>query len=330
MAYETGAATGVVDLVNKFATFIEANGWTRDDLSNEGTGRRYHAHRGLQFVNMRGYVNESPGANFDSTANTGVYSIAFNIGTGYSGATPWYNQAGVPIGTSTKYGCSGMTLVSGAITAYHFFAQGGGDVIYAVVERTSGIYTYIGFGLVTKYGTWTGGDFMFGGQSGVTNSTSAGKGFFGVFSFSNLEGQTKGYVKVDVDGETGWHWGTGGDAFSNRDTTKRYIGDTLASLVFSAGMEPNTHNGLTTVQPVQIIVERTASHLSTGVQSLIGEIPFTGLFNIGESIVPSQQITFGTDNYRVFPFFAKNSSAVGSTAFASTTHSMRLGWAIKE
>ena len=60
MAYSTGTATDVVDLVNKLATFIEANGWTRDDLSNEGTGRRYHAHRGAQYLNMRAYLNEDP------------------------------------------------------------------------------------------------------------------------------------------------------------------------------------------------------------------------------------------------------------------------------
>lgn len=325
MAYETGTATGVIDLVNKFATFIEANGWTRDTLADDGSGRRYHAHRGLQYLNMRGYVNEAPGANFDSATSSGVYSVAFNIGTAYSGATTWYNQTGVPIGTSTTYGCAGMTLTSGAITAYHFFAHNSGDQVYAVIERASGFYTYLGFGLLTKYGSFTGGDIFFGGQSGVTASTDGGFAFLGWTSYSS--GQSKGYVKVDVDSQAGWHWGAG-ESYQGRDTTLRYVRDDTHGSLYTIGQQPNTHNGLSVVRPVKVRVEREATHLSTTALSPIGEIPNIGTFVIADSIVPGQQVTYGSENYRVFPYFAKDTN-VGYTQ-RQTTHSGREGWAIKE
>jgi hypothetical protein len=270
-------------------------------------------------------VNENPGANFDNTAATsGVYSIAFNLGAAYSGATPWYNQTGVPIGTSSRRGVAGMWIGNNAVTAYHFFAHDGGDNVYCVVERTSGVYTYFGFGELIKHGAYTGGRFFFGAQSGVATSTATGAGFLGLTSSGN--GTAKGYISVDVDAEAGWHWGSSSN-WNSRDTTKRYVRDSEADNIGTILQQPNTHNGLSLIMPVAVCVERDTGHGATSPTSSIGEFPQMGSFIISPAIIPGQQVTYGSDDYRVFPFYVKSNA---DYRLDLNSHSGFRGWAIKE
>src|SRR6185369_15629320 len=131
-AYQTGTATDPVDLLNTLATFLSGQGWTIDSNTTDGSGKRVHAHKGSDYVNLRAAVNEAIWPNLSGSA---FYGIGVYMGTGYNGSNGWAAQAGGPIkcGGSDTVGAS-MRLASGAITAYHLFDDGS-DNITLVVER---------------------------------------------------------------------------------------------------------------------------------------------------------------------------------------------------
>ena len=211
-AYQSGTATDPTDLLAKLVTFLTGQGWTIDANGADGAGKRVHAHKGSDYVNLRSAINE---AVWPSLGGSAGYGIALYMGTGYSGASGWAAQAGGPIysGGSALIG-SAMELGSGAITAYHMFDDGS-DNIVLVVERSGGIFTHLGFGRsLTKSGTWTGGKYFFAAKAGYNlalsgimgdSGTSAGAPFcisqpYNISSFAQQG--SAGFVQIDVDSFT--------------------------------------------------------------------------------------------------------------------------------
>lgn len=345
MAYSTGTAATPIDLVNDLATFIEANGWTRDSLANEGSGRRYHAHRSGQYLNMRGYVNEQPssslldegGATFSSPP-AGVYSVAMNLGTAYSGATAWFNQTGVPT-RSPKYHAVGAVDLTVSMT-YHFFAQNSGDQIFAIVEYGTGKFQWFGFGVMTKYGSWTGGDFLFGSMRGVGTPVTSYSRIGGPYKFFPAAstyapfGDNPGvpsFVNVDVDAETGWHEALSMD--NSAVSGRRVVDINVQAQIPFAVSSPNSVNSIAPMLPIKIYVCRNAvtgmapNGQDIGTLTPLGEIP--GFFACWiENFVPGQQVTLGSENYRVFPWCGKGST--GTDFSTSDRFSGYYGFAVKE
>ncbi len=335
MAYETDAYSDPTDLLNKFAVFIEANGWTRDSLVTEGSGRRYHAHRGSQYVNMRALVNETAPSSslLADGGTTNIYGVSFNIGTGYSGASAWYAQAGVPSNNGGKKRSVGIQNLSAAGT-YHFFAHDSGDRIVVVVEYSSGLYDRFYFGLLEKFGTWTGGDYFGGSRTGL--KTIAGEsgipfGFFqgnhnGLEQLSGM-GNVLALINVDVDAESGWHW----NSAASFGASRRMIRDTYNIYAFAANgaNQPNTTNSLAVFLPVVAFVDRTATSTinSTTVNSPIGYIPEIAYCSLA-ALVPGQQVVLGSTAYRVFPLFKKNS--IKAIPSVGSQHSGWYGFAVAE
>jgi len=335
--YETDAYSDPTDLVNKLAVFIEANGWTRDDLSNEGSGRRYHAHRGSQYLNMRGLVNESApsGAAIMDGGGVNIYGVSFNIGTGYSGASPWYSQAGIPTSSGGGPRSCGIQSLSVAGT-YHFFAHDSGDRIVVVLEYASGYYDRFYFGLLEKYGTWTGGDYFGASRTGIQSSAFSNTVPYGFFLGNHNGGETSSnmssplaFVMADPDGESGWHW----SSVANYGATRRMIRDLYNIFAFVASWvnQPNTTNSLCALFPVVAFVDRAStsalvSTTSTSPAGVIPEIFYCSMHNL----VPGQQITFGSTDYRVFPMWKKNSVHAIPTTGVGTGQSGWNGFAVAE
>ena len=213
--YQTGAATSPTDLLDKIVTFLTGQGWTSDSVAVDGTGKRAHLHKGSDYVNLRSHVNEAIWPNVQSSPNS--TGIGIYMGTGYSGASGWSLQAGGPkvSGTSDTLGAT-MRMLSGAITAYHFFDDGN-DNIAVIVERSGGLFTHLGFGRsFTKAGTVTGGKYFwsaaaatYGGTTSAImgNDDQSAAPPFGIMqpynTASSLERGNAGFVQADVDGFTG-------------------------------------------------------------------------------------------------------------------------------
>lgn len=330
MAYSTGSATGVNDLVDKLATFIEANGWTRDSLGNEGSGRRYHAHNGSQYLNVRAHTNETVNSNVaqSSSGNSAnVYGVAINIGTGYSGASAWYNQAGVPQGLSSKYMTAGIQRVTGAIPTYHFFAHNSGANIVCVVEYSAGFFQYFAFGVLAKYGSFTGGDYFIGSDTGVS-SFAWGSSFLSPplgFISSPVANTSAAFIKATVDAEAGWKFAQNNAA---NPTGVRRILDNITRFSGGLAIQPNTFNSVSVLVPVKAHCYRDTTNDATSNRSPLGEIPNV-FFVTMKTLTPGQQVAVGSDNYRVFPFFTKDATT-DTPSSAGSGHTATYGYAVQE
>lgn len=337
--YANGTATGVVNLLELLAGFLEdgANGYTRDSLAVDGSGKRYHAHKGSVYVNFRAYVNETPDSpdyNIlnSGSFNTNVYSLAFNVGTA-NGASPWYAQTGTPQQHSTaKYITSGLNKISGSSLNYHFFSQNSGATITVVVEYETGQYQFFSFGLLQKIGTYTGGVYFTGSNVGIANSGVFGGfldmqavGFFEIPYGVNASGG-RGAVTVDVDGENGWHGGYGGN-ITTAGNFARHIGEHDPNAFMSGHyIQPNTLNSLHVFRPLILTVDRSTTYPIP--RSIIGIVP--GVYNcMLNNLAPGQQVTLGSDDFRVFPYGRKASSDI-QPGGGPSGHSGVLGFAVKE
>jgi hypothetical protein len=326
MAYETGTATGVNDLCDKLRLFLSSNGWTIDANSTESTGKRFHAHIGTVYANFRSFVAEIPSSNINQAASSACTSLAFNIGTGYSGATAWYAQAGTPI-SSAKNGTAGITNIAGAVTAYHFFAHNSGANVMVVVEYSTGLYQMLGFGTLTKFGTYTGGEYFFGSRSGVDNST-IGSGVIipGVGFFSSLGANPNAYINATVDSEAGWKWS---ESLAGAPSSVRKSTGNESRFKRMQTIQPNSLNDLTVFLPVRGQVYRDTTNSSTAsAKSPLGEVPKVFFCTIN-FIIPGQQVVLGGTNYRVFPFFKKDVTTT-TVSTAGTGHSAYYGFAVAE
>lgn len=326
MAYSTGTATGIADLLDKLVIFLNANGFTQDSFAVDGTGKRYHGHNaaGL-YVNIRSYIGETPTnafANRFGSTNFIAGSIVANVGTGYNGANPWYNQAGVPVGTSTRYGAAALQFPNAAIPAYHFFSHGTGASVVVVVEWQAGYYQFLIFGDMTKKGTWTGGHY-FGGSCNGTFSIANGawNGSTGLHHYNgpgllaeypSTAFTNEAFIKCAVDSEANdWRWMNTGQGA--RPTPSRIGLTNLFRYGLMLHASPNSYNDASVLHPVIVSVFRDTNNSHTGsARSVIGELPKLFYLDI-TNLIPGQQLAFGGTNYRVFPFAQKKNGTNGGT-----------------
>lgn len=323
MAYQTGTATDPNDLLQKLVTFLVGNGWTQDMSQADGTGWRAHLHRGSVYVNLKsttGTVN--PWAFTPNPApNATDAGLHIYLGTGFSGAANWNLQAGGPIlnGTSNNTGCS-MPLPTGSITAYHFFTDSTGDNVVVVVEKTTGIFTHLGWGVsVTKAGSWTGGPYFFAAVNAYNfaSDSTSGPGFQNgptakaPFVYADTNSAANAYVRADVDAFTGKWLGCTGSVsqpsggYTGRNFVSEYRGGTavvsgVPTMEYFVERSFSTMTSSATLAPIRAWALRDA-----GGYSLLGTVP-----NIFYSIATDKgfsagtEITIGPDTYKVFPNFA--------------------------
>jgi hypothetical protein len=174
MAYETGSATGVNDLIGKLKTFLETNGYTINSFTAIKTGYRLHVQKGDLYINLRSAFNETYAAQNQSLA---FWGIALNGSTGYDagaagGDFAWHNQPGRP--GQTGGSSYGLVSVAGgmnaAIPSYYFFLDT--DGFCACIEISTGVFRWFYWGKLTLFGN-VGGNaldgFFTGGVSGPFN-----------------------------------------------------------------------------------------------------------------------------------------------------------------
>jgi hypothetical protein len=326
MAYQTGTATSPNDLLQRLVTWLVTIGWVQDMSQADGTGWRAHLHKGSVYVNLKsttGAVNPwafTPNPLPNATdAGLHVY-----LGTGFNGGANWNAQAGGPIlnGTSTTTGNS-MPLPTGAISAYYFFSDAAADNIVVVVEKTTGIFTNLGWGTsLNKSGAWTGGPYLFAATNGysfASDSTTAagaqnGPSARGPFMYKEVvSGAASGYVRADVDSFTGKWIGctdstsqpSGG--YTGRNCATEFRGHSTAvppadipNLEYFLERTVSILNSQAHLVPVRIWVPRDA-----GGYSLLGTLPIVFWTRaVGNGYAPGTVLNIGADSYMLFPEFA--------------------------
>lgn len=338
MSYQTGTASSPTNLLQTLVTWLAGLGWNTDLSATDGAGWRAHLDLHGNFVHMRAFSNEGSSLPFVLSGNansSGNAGIALYLSTAFNGSDAWNAQPGSPpyqSGSSTNVVGVGMALPSGSIQNYFFFADSTADNIVIVVEKTPGIYVYLGWGLsISKAGSFTGGPYFFGSQSGYNASyvttANPSPGFvtssycpcaFG--DFGATAGLQNAFFRADVDSFTGKWLGLS----SSTSASEGYTGKNAGSPIFGGVATPAqipwyaTNIGLATTlwqnnQTSSLdgranllpLVMWAARDTSPGGYSPIGTVPNVFYTNaIGNGFSDAQEITLGSVTYKLFPNFA--------------------------
>lgn len=161
MAYETGTATSMDDLITKLMTFATANGWTQDQLDT--TANSAALHKGNIWVSFRW-----------DPAGPDVLSIHQALGyTGGNEPGTHPNDSGNGFNTTTSHINANLDnercvngMGNGPYPSYFFFESDASPVyIHIVVEKSTDVFRHFGFGTIfPKYGNWTGGEYAYGNK----------------------------------------------------------------------------------------------------------------------------------------------------------------------
>jgi len=310
MAYSTGSATDVNDLLSKIRNFLTANGYTEDSYAAAGAGYRLNIHKDGMYFNFRSSVNE----NVTQGASGGnFYGIAMSAATGYDAGAEgadnkiaWKTQPGAPY----YYGQTGIKLavvagnITGAVPQYHFFANTDGFIL--CIERASGFWEHLAGGQLTNFGTAQAldGFFFAGSGSGYDNVNNTRGLFTPNYSVPNAFIY---YEHASVSFAQKW-WGT-----------NSYVGASGGYFTVQSAYSPFpvnlTSSGAYNLGYLQSLLR--------SVPSIIGNLTplFPSYFSIGwidssdflighfdsircsiiTAFTPLQEIVIGDDTWKIFP-----------------------------
>lgn len=295
--YSTNTASGPKAVLQALATFATSAGFTVDyNNTYTGVGWWLAVHKGTCYLNF--------------VADTADTQVTMYGATGYSSGSSYSAQAG----TSGGVICN---CKAGPYTGYHLFSTtGSAAYLHVAIEISAGIFSHFHAGALNSVGgatpciyvqatnwNWTGNFPSYPDGSGGNYPWSA-----------QLQ---NGQVGVNIDGGMKWFWpGRTGNLSANLP---------MQNAGFHANNlwdSPNTFNGLPILLPIPAFVQRT-----TGLYTYAGDAPDLRLINIKNNS-PKDEITIGSDVWKVFPAIAKNPN---TNVFGSPNpSSANYGYAFKK
>lgn len=301
MAYETGTASGVNDLLDKLQTFLDAAGWTTNKDQAQGSGWWLSMQKGSDL-----FVNFVSDPATSGTTDPGPWIYVYGA-TGYSSGSAYNAQPG----TSGQVKTNKMTA---PFTKYYFFE--GDDYIHIVIEVESGRFRHIHAGTIEKLGTVTGGFYAMGTSSYYSTTTpSSPDSTHNMYPWENksvsLTSQHQLYANAgdgakwftsSRTGSTGAKLGAGVVAVANSQTLSQ---NGLDGELFT--YTPNTTNGITPLLPINVLAERTS-----GLWTFLGQVKDVRRVNMLNH-QPGDTITIGSDEWLVFPFTIRSSTTGDAT-----------------
>lgn len=308
MAYQTGTSTGTVDLMSKLSTFAVANGWTEDEAS----AGRLALHKSNVYVSFRW--------NTTTPAFVGIYqALGWVVSTDPGNHTDDSGNGAISDQNNILDNERHIALGTGAFPSYHFFEDD--TYIHVVVESAADEFRHFGFGIITKIGDWTGGEYAYGmvmPTVGVANplKNTASHLLDGYLSDSN-EREHAATLHVEglpsEGGSSKWGvvWANSGSQGTDRGANARvfiqgaYRGGPFARALghFSAG----SGSGLIPMYPLGVWY-KTGSDVH-----LLGFMPDVRGVTI-EFFVGGDEVVIGGDTWVMFPAAVKgNATDVGAT-----------------
>lgn len=332
MSYQNGSATDPTDLLQQLVTWLVGIGWTQDRSATEGAGWTATLHNNGNYVHLRSAINES--TIWQASIGQPGYGVHVYTGTGYTSSSGFNDQlVGTPIAFSRAYPVgAAMRLSAGPFPNYHFFADASADNIVVVVEKTTGFFVHIGWGLsIQKAGSFTGGAYFFGSNSSYYAGFASAGPFTPAFTMTancpglNFDsvGACCSFLRADVDAFTGkWigvMWsglsGNGDQGYTGKlgDCSVFFQTGSTASNRFPVyafnsaanqfqNQQVSAQDGRANLLPVPWWVLRDGT--STG-YSLVGVLP--NVFQadgVGGGFSAGDEMAIGPTTYKMFPNFA--------------------------
>lgn len=266
----------------------------------------------------------------DSTSNTTGYSAQALARGGefiticWRTAAPdrvWLNSA-TSINTSlkiyTQAGASPLSLqlpIGTTAIRYHLFSDG--SATHCVVEKQTGVFMHINLGVLTKYGSFTGGIFVTGSAwYDPVNSWGSPSHTRPFDAYSN--GVPPGHIRATYAGNpVAWFSRVNGSF-----TTNVAYGMPLWSLSYPLLRSPNAYNGRALLIPIEVTLGLENNTQQPSYHKPVGRVDNAAYINI-TNLNPGDEIL--TD-WMVFPLSAKN--AGGSSA--GFVNSLNIGMAYRK
>jgi hypothetical protein len=318
MAYQTGTATDVNDLLDKYRLFAAAQGWTVNRWVTVGAGRELCISKGSAYFNFRSYHNESMLVNGGTTANK--YGICLNGSDGFNAGLAWDRQPGYPVRGSTSGGDQAhvlfpLVITTGPFPAYHFFDMDG-KTLFAEVEIVTGTFLRFGCGSLDLYNPSApgGGRFCYAtcGQH-VTNSTNSGSWlgesmdqssqaceivpFRGADYASNNSGNSFGSM-VRAAFASFDNWAGSGRTVTTTGLTRACQGGGCHDRTLRE-FSPSSLNGVGVLLPNIVSLNIGDEYLAP-----IGVVPGMRYMDMTRYL-PGAEFTLGSDTWKVFPWYIK-------------------------
>ena len=287
MAYsEQTSIADAADIIHRIANFAASAGWTVERNDLVGANRT---------VTIR-----KPGVtDYIHIYNTASTSILMRISVGYDGLLTPPNQPNVSGECFTR-------IEAGPYPKLFLFA--GGDWLWVTIGvALSGEYRHLAIGLLDKSGVYDGGTYIDGTHWGNGSYWASFNGNH--LPFMNPAGgnpSNVGRVRADstTDGRSNFFFTFGVSSSSPNpvDALTEFGDDTAGRASCSIlRADDNAFSGRSVFHPLPVYVARTGS---TRYYSPIGVVPGVRLCSI-QKFEPEQEITIGTDVYKVFPCIAK-------------------------
>lgn len=326
MAFETGALADIPDLWAKLSTFLTANGWTEDQRDN--TAKRAAFHKVAASGNLL-YFSTRWGSD---TAN--IFSLHQALGyTGGNAPGDHPNDSGQ--GYNATSGQTRANLLTernvdmigtGPYPRYWFFEKDASPCyIHVVIEVSTGIFVHFGCGEIVKFGTWTGGEYLYGHYHPTTNTTGLQNDtsvlLDGLHSSSSGDNPNRvptlhleGFSNQAVGGKWGVVWGR--DSNLGLDTAgvaRCFVqggyraGPIASDFGFFAG---SLQNGLIPMYPIALW--HVNGDVAVGSGSLarylgyMGDVRGINLRNFSSA----QTVPYGGDDWIVFPSSLRDTNTI--------------------
>ena len=353
MIYQTGVYTSMHDLLGIIKSFLETNSWVINkwesdeqgyyDVGMDYTGaKRLHVKKQAadgtwMYFNLKSvkrglifgdYYGTGPSVN--GRLFSEIRGIGINGSTGYDAGEKWDEQPGYPVskGTTKSIGACITELPIDSGYSYHIFYQT--DFFTIAVQIGDNRFMFLSFGLLTKSGVYTGGQFY----SGSLETYFASYNYWYAFDTGSrrrewrsafLGNAASAYaagigihnstlaVYLEVDSVNAWRHNAkegSGDSvlipnlqtgvqvpYSRADDVGVYPRYAINFNMITYDRSPNHFNGVSILSPAYIFVRRATERYSLlgrpeGIR-VINRSPY----NAGD------EFSLGDDTWKVFPAF---------------------------
>lgn len=312
MAYSTGAPASCVAVLQALATFCTSYGWTVN-YNNTYTGLAW-------------WLSVSKGSCYlNFTVPTGDGKINLYGATGYSGASAPTAQPGISNIVTTNPGKTSSGVNPGPYSAYHFFSSSSGTYLHCLIEVSSGIFAHIHGGSLVAAGGASPAIYVTGSNWSnyapqTTSDTAPSSPDQTVnmkpFTQDSAQGSYGGpsaQLGCTVDGTFRWFASVSASSPSRLRSIGNSSGNADAWSRRSHQRSPNTFNGLSVLSPIPFFAERSAGNI----YSMIGDAPDVRFFNMTNNNA-KDEITIGSDVWKVFPIISNNPTINTANAPASS------------
>ena len=335
MAYSTGSATDLGDLLSKLDTFLVANGWTQDDFDDGATTaaegfaqwNKNSMHIGLKWV-------------ANAPNNMSIHQALGNGGAVFPGAHTDDSGAGYNASFGTDAQLDDERCVNdigdGPFVSYHFFEQDASPAyVHVVVETASETFTHFGWGEMNKFNDWTGGEYCYGFfRDEATNSSATDTGHYAPFDGTQAASNTLAQRNATIHAEglpnqgvnEKWLLHMGGtaslDSADRLDTAgeiKRITFGGFRGGPVAYGLGPfrsDVSTGHIPLYPWAIFLRDFTNDYCY----FLGDIPDirgVDIFNFS----PGQEVTVGSDVWIFFPMVRRTEdNIVGRTYYAGIAY----------